>query len=146
MLSIGRAALDKALESARTLFNDPAARPDAKKVLVVITDKASGLHSATIKSAAKPLKQSKIRIIAFSVGGEGSTRELENLTPHLDDVRQVKSIAFERPEKLGQEIMKLVLTGELIGQHRLTAFESLVTLVIAIRSTLVIADILGTII
>jgi len=77
----------------------------------VITDKASGLDSATIKSSAKPLHQSKVRIVAFSVGGEGSTGELENLTPHLDDVRQVTSNEFNNPKIFGQEIMKLVLTG-----------------------------------
>jgi hypothetical protein len=51
-----------------------------------------------------------VRIIAFSIGREGNTNELENLTPYEDDVKKV--IENEDPKNLGNEIMIMVLKGE----------------------------------
>lgn len=76
----------------------------------MITDKNSGLDEGTIKSAAKPLHQNDVRIIAFSIGREGNTKELENLTPYEDDVKKVTE--NEDPSILAREIMKMVLRGK----------------------------------
>jgi hypothetical protein len=41
-------ALDKAIDEAEVMFNSPAARPDAKKVLVVVIDKNSASDPSVI--------------------------------------------------------------------------------------------------
>ena len=105
----GGSALDKALKEALETFDENVTRPNAKKVLVVITDSASGLEEGEIMAKAKPLERRRIRVIAVAIGDGVDQTELETIATDKRDVLPVtKSV---QPNKLSKDVMVLVLTG-----------------------------------
>ena len=105
----GEPALDEALEKALETFNESFTRPNAKKVLVVITDNESGLDKDQIASMAVSLGERNIRVIAVAVGDEADQPELEYIASDKRDVLSVTGSV--QPSKLSKDIMVLVLTG-----------------------------------
>ena len=97
--------MEKALET----FNESFTRPNAKKVLVVITDNESGLDKDQIASMAVSLGERNIRVIAVAVGDEADQPELEYIASDKRDVLSVTGSV--QPSKLSKDIMVLVLTG-----------------------------------
>ena len=71
------AALDKALEEAKKLFTGAGVRGDARKVLVVITDKASGRSPSDIRDAAGELEDEQVHTVGVCIGEEADKGELE---------------------------------------------------------------------
>ena len=67
------------LEEVTRVF-DISVRPNATKVLVIISDKSSGLDTSSIKRAAKPLTSRRIHVIPVSVGDEIDPNELQQTT------------------------------------------------------------------
>ena len=112
----GEAALDKALETALESFKESVARPNSKKVLVVIVDNESGLEGKEIQPVARELAERNIRVVAVAVGDEADNQELELVASDKRDVLSApKSID---PKDLSKDIMVLVLTGTLIFVQR----------------------------
>lgn len=102
--------LDNALKESRRLFKNTG-RPNARKVLVVISDKASGSTYNDVKSEAGLLKEEDIVLISVVIGQEADAKELIDFTPF----NVTKTTAEEDPKELAKEIMVLVLTGERIS-------------------------------
>ena len=102
--------LDNALKESRRLFKNTG-RPNARKVLVVISDKASGSTYDDVKSEAGLLKEEDIVLISVVIGQEADAKELIDFTPF----NVTKTTAEEDPKELAKEIMVLVLTGERIS-------------------------------
>lgn len=107
----GDSALDKALEKVLESFGESVTRPNAKRVVVVITDNESGLEEDVIAAKARPLEQRNIRVIAVAVGDEANQQELETTASDKRDVLSVTTSV--QPKKLAKDIMVLVLTGML---------------------------------
>lgn len=107
----GDSALDKALEKALESFKGSVSRPNARKILVVITDHESGLEENEIVTKAKLLGQGNIRVIAVAVGDLADQQELEAVASDKRDVLSVSNSV--QPSKLSKDIMVLVLTGML---------------------------------
>ena len=106
----GGPALDKALEAAQEMFQGAGARPGARQVLVVITDKNSGLDERVVKAAAKPLELKAVRVIPVGLGGDIGLKELESITPQKDNViKEPKNIDHA---ELGEKIMEEVIKGK----------------------------------
>ena len=84
-------------------------RVNAKKVLLVFTDKSSGLDEKTLRSAAAELENEEVEIIAVSIGDESSSRELAFVTPHTGNI--IDAPTDENPDKLSSEILNLIITG-----------------------------------
>ena len=105
--------IDKALQEALKIFQGPNARPGAKQVLVVLTDKKSTSSEEVIKTSARLLEERHIRVIPVGVGNETDPDELRSITPYKDDVIK----ANEEPWRLAREIIIKILTGmrELCG-------------------------------
>lgn len=103
------AALDKALEKAKDMFTASGVRADARKVLVVITDKMSGRSPSNIRDAAKELKEEQVHIVAVSIGEESDEEELENTHP-LEVISEKDKDAD--PEDVADAIMRVVLKGK----------------------------------
>lgn len=100
--ALGNAALDKALEEARYLFAlAEDARPNAMKVLVVITDKRSDSSEEEVQIASEKLKDDGVRVIAIELGDESDTVTPEVIKPGKDS----------RPEKVAKQLVKTVLNG-----------------------------------
>jgi hypothetical protein len=110
-LSSGGSSVDKALEKAKQVYEGFGVRPDAEKVLVVITDKDSGLSISELKAAAKPLEKKGIRVIPVAVGSEVDPDKIGAVSTYYKVIAAPEN---EDPNKLGNEIMKRALKGEII--------------------------------
>lgn len=100
--AVGAAALDKALEEVRYLFAlAEETRPDASKVVVVITDKKSDSTEDDVKAASKKLKEDGVRVIAVVLGAESDPVSPEVFEPEKDS----------SPEEVVKELVKTVLNG-----------------------------------
>lgn len=102
-------ALVKALNDTKKMFDGVGARKDAKKVLVVFTDKSSGAEESALRSSATVLENEEVEIIAVSIGVEADAKELAYITPHTGNI--IDSPTDENPDKLSAEILRLILTG-----------------------------------
>ena len=106
----GGSALDKALQRAKQLFtDDDAVRPDARQILVVMTDDESSGDKEVAKGVAQDLINSHVTIITVAVGSEADSNELETLTPTDGD--SMNTTSDEDPEKTGEEIIRLIAKG-----------------------------------
>ena len=106
----GDSALDKALEQANQLFNeDEAVRPDARKVLIVITDDKSSGDKEAAKGIANDLKDKLITIITVAVGSNVDQKELESLTETESD--SLNTTIDEDPGETGKTIIETILKG-----------------------------------
>ena len=100
--AFGVAALDKALEEARYLFAlAEDARPNATKVLVVITDKKSDSTEEDVQVAAKKLMDDGVRVIAIALGKETDSVSPEVIKPETDS----------GPEEVVKKLVNTVLNG-----------------------------------
>lgn len=99
--------LDEALSEARKVFK-ASGRPDARKVIVVISDSASDSSYGDIKAEADSLKQDDIVLISVVIGKDADPNELKEFTPH----KVTETTTDEDPEELGKKIMELALKGK----------------------------------
>lgn len=117
--AFGDAALDKALEEARYLFAlAEDARPNAMKVLVVITDKKSDSSEEEVQIASKKLKDDDVRVIAIALGDESDPVTPEVIKPEKDS----------GPEEVVKLLVKTVLNGLFLAP-RFFHFTSLLPLI-----------------
>ena len=101
-------ALNKALEKARTQF-DQAGGGEVKKVLVVITDKRSESTTESVTLASKLLKSDEIKVIPVALGTEADISELGKTT---EDKRNLID-ASKPPDfrDIAHKIMKIAIKG-----------------------------------
>lgn len=102
------ASLVDALREADSLFSSSDVRSHAKKVLVVITDLASGESSSQVGEAARPLQDKDVKIVAVAIDKEADPKELEIFTPVDKIIEEEKTV---QPIDLKKTIMEKVLTG-----------------------------------
>lgn len=106
----GNSALDKALQKAKQLFvEDDSVRPDARKVLVVITDDKSSGDEEVAKGIANDLTEKLVTLITVAVGEDASPKELESLTP--TDGASLNTTTNEDPGETGKQIIQTILKG-----------------------------------
>lgn len=105
------AALAKALNEAKMLFS-PAdgGRADAKKILVVMTDKESDSSSEVVMKVSKQLDDEGIRVIAVALGDEDNLREVETIVPIKEDA--IKPNNTDEPKDIANKIIDNILNGE----------------------------------
>lgn len=101
--------VDKALQEALKIFQGPNARLDAKRVLVVLTDKKSTSSPALIKSSAQLMEENKVRVIPVGIGSETDRSELRSITYNKGDV--IEAEKEEESWRLARAIIIKVLTG-----------------------------------
>ena len=105
------AALDQVLGEASRLFMAAAeSRPNAKKVLVVITDQMSDSDGSDLKREAFVLQSQEIKVIGVALGDESDKDELDILTPEQGEVIEANST--DGVKKMVEEIMKSALESE----------------------------------
>lgn len=108
----GGPAIDEALEKALESFKEGITRPNARKVLVVITDNESGFVTGDIVAKANLLEKRNVRVIAVAVGDSADQQELEAIASDNRDVLTVPTSV--QPNALSKDIIVLVLTGKAI--------------------------------
>lgn len=103
------AALDEMLKEAERLFAASGSRAHARKVLVVITDLASGLSSSQLIDAAKKWRDNDVKVVAVAIGEQADTKELEVLTSKQNIIEESITVP---PNELKSTIMEKVLKGK----------------------------------
>ena len=99
---VGAASLEKALEETRYLFAlAEDARPDAKRVVVVITDKKSDSTEESVRAASQKLRNDGVRVIAIVLGNE-----FDPVSPEV-----IKPEEEQRPKETAKELLMVVLNG-----------------------------------
>ncbi len=110
--SVGGSSLDKALETAAEMFTEAGDRQDADRVLVIMSDKNSGLDEDVVFGATKPLEQMAVKIIPVVVGDDVTPKEFEIVTSKGNIITTKKD---EDPEDLSVEIMERVISKYALG-------------------------------
>ena len=77
-------------------------RPNASRVLVVITDKTSDSTEDDVQVAAKKLKDDGVRVIAIALGDE-----FDSVSPEV-----IKPEEKSTPDKVVKELVDTVLNGK----------------------------------
>ena len=99
---VGAASLEKALEETRYLFAlAEDARPDAKRVVVVITDKKSDSTEESVRAASQKLRNDGVRVIAIVLGNEFDPVSPEVIKPEEEQL----------PKETAKELLMVVLNG-----------------------------------
>lgn len=106
----GPPALDEALKKGKELFDNAKERPNARKVLVVITDKKSSSKLSDLKDSAEQLEEDGIKVIPVAIGDEVDLDELEATTP--DENNMVNVSTDVDLTDLKNRIMNKVLKGK----------------------------------
>ena len=84
-------------------------RPDAKKVLVVVSDKKSESTDSEIQEEVKPLQENGVIVIPVALGDEADERQLKLLT---DDERNlIKVKATNDTADIKDAVMVIVFKG-----------------------------------
>ena len=105
------AAVDKALSTAKMLFSPAAGgRVDAKKILVVMTDRESDSSSKDAMKSSQQLTVEGIRVIAVPLGDERNVNEAKTIVSIKEDV--IKSNITDQPRDIANKIIDNLLDGE----------------------------------
>ena len=84
-------------------------RPNAEKVLVVITDVKSGSSLSNVRLAAESLDGKDIRILAVGVGNEADPDELATASGFVKNI--INSTNTDEPGKIREDIMHKIRQG-----------------------------------
>ena len=99
--------LEGALEEAFNVFNETEGRPDAKKVLVVMTDENSDADSNSLSTAVKPVEDLGVLVLSVGAGSDVNRNELSVISPNPLDV--ISPALGENPSALTDRIMDRIL-------------------------------------
>lgn len=106
------AALDKALSTVKMLFIPAAGgRVDAKKILVIMTDRESDSSSEDAMKSSKQVTDEGIRVIAVPLGDEDNVNEVKTIVSIKEDV--IKPNITDEPRDIADKIIDTILDGEL---------------------------------
>ena len=105
------AFLNRALRGAKNFF-ELQGRPNAKKVLVVITDKKSRSSLSNVANEAKILEEEDIKVIPVALGSESDISELSTTTPNKENLVDVDE--GDDPDVTAEIILLKILRGNLV--------------------------------
>lgn len=111
----GIASLDKALETARGLFNSASTkRPTAKNILVVMVDDKSDSKLDDVKASSRLLQGDGVKVIVVGVGDDVDKPEIDVVTPTT-----ILTNTTDNPDSVAVVIIKYIDKGE---EHTTTFF------------------------
>lgn len=99
--------LEDALQEAFKVFNETEGRPDAKKVLVVMTDENSGTDENSLSTAVKPVEDLGVLVLSVGAGSAVDRNELSVISPNPLDV--ISPALGENPSVVADRIMERIL-------------------------------------
>ena len=112
----GGSSLEKGLATGEQLFASGGARPNARKVLVVFTDKKSTGNEQMAQAEAKELREQGIKVIAIALGSESDVAELKDVA--TDGRHAIRAKKTEDSDKLAVEVMELAFKGTMLAINR----------------------------
>ena len=105
----GSPDLTKALKEVNNLFENSEARSGVPKVLVILTDKGSGIPDVDLLKALSPLKEKDVRVIPVALGEKVEEEEMETIADTKDDA--IKKPISVGAKELSNAIVKKILEG-----------------------------------
>ena len=113
-LGTGSPDLVNALETTKQLFFQLSggARPDSRKVIVVMIDKKSVNSGSAIEKIVGEYEDGKVRFVTVVIGNEADPDELVPLTPGKDKEDIVPTDKDDVPRTVGKEIMAAIAKGK----------------------------------
>lgn len=110
----GSPDLVKALQTTKQLFFQPSggARPDSRKIIVVMIDRKSVNTGSTIEKIVGEYEDAKVRFVTVVIGNEADPDELVPLTPDKDKEELVPTDKDENPPTVGKKIMAVTAAGK----------------------------------
>ena len=110
-------SLDKGLARGQQLFASGGVRPNARKVLVVFTDKKSTGNEQMALAEAKELRDQGIKVIAIALGSESDVAELTDVA--TDGRHVIRAKKTDDSDKLAVEVMELAFKGTVLLINRI---------------------------
>lgn len=110
----GSPDLVRALETTKQLFFLPGggARPDSRKIVVVMIDRKSTNSGSAIEKIVGELEDGKVRFVTVVIGNEANPDELIPLTPDKDKEELVPTDKDGDPKTVGRKIMAIIALGK----------------------------------
>ena len=105
----GGSSLERGLTEGKELFEAGGTRPNARKVLVVFTDKKSTGDDKMAEAAAMELQDQGIKVIAIGLGSESDLTELKDVA--TDGRHVIPAKRTDDTDELAGEIMELAFKG-----------------------------------
>ena len=112
----GGSSLDKGLAQGEQLFASGGTRPNARKVLVVFTDKKSTGNELMALAEAKELRDQGIKVIAVALGSESDVAELKDVA--TDGRHVIRAKKTDDSETLATEVVELAFKGTVLVINR----------------------------
>ena len=104
----GTPDLNAALVEGNSLLAE--ARPNAKKVLVIISDDTSDSKPWEIRANARELEEEEIEVVPVGMGNEVDLKQLEHTTPHKDNL--ITAEKEDDTDDLADEILEKILRSK----------------------------------
>ena len=113
-LASGSPDLVNALETTKQLFFQLSggARPDSRKIIVVMIDKKSVNSGSAIEKIAGEYEDGKVRFVTVVIGNEADPDELIPLTPDKDRKDIVPTDKDDDPRTVKEKIMVVIAKGK----------------------------------
>lgn len=108
----GGSSLEKGLTEGKELFESGGARSNARKILVVFTDKKSTGDEKMAEAAAKELADQGIKVIAIGLGSESDLAELKEVA--TDGRHVIPAKKTDDSDELANEVMALAFKGTVL--------------------------------
>ena len=104
----GKASLDKALETARSLFSAAyTKRPMAKNILVVMLDGKSDSKLDDVRASSRLLESDRVKVIVVGVGDDVDQPEIDAVTPN-----PILTNTTDNPDSVAEEIIENIDKGK----------------------------------
>lgn len=111
----GGPVLTDGLEEAFRVFNETEVRPNAKKVLVAMTDANSSADANSLSAAVKPVEDIGVLVLSVAVGSAVDRNELSVISPNPLDV--ISASSNENPSVVAEHIMDRILRRKIFVIH-----------------------------
>ena len=85
-------------------------RPNARRILVVISDNRSTSNLKNVTDEARDLEMEDTRVIPVAMGGDADLYELQKITPWIDDI--VETEKDDNPFRIAEKILMNGLKGK----------------------------------
>lgn len=104
----GSPSHEKALNEAIQAFQ-LSARPDARKVVVILTDTFPPKVPELVKTVARDIELDDVKIVPVPVGTDADETAMKSISPYKDVL--VKADRDSEPKELAEKIMDKVIKG-----------------------------------
>lgn len=106
----------QALETTKELFFLPGggARPDARKIIVVMIDRRTVNTLGEIENMAMEYEEGKVKFVTVVIGNDTDPDELVPLTPDKDKGDVVKTDKDSNPKVVAKKIWLVMAAGTVV--------------------------------